>query len=106
MVELTVSVVRSPTSGELVMYRVKDTGVGIAVDQQTRIFEAFTTGRQPPPATGARRRTGLGLSIVKQLVAVSGGSMALDSSLGRGSTFTVVMPVQFVTDSPEAAGGP
>lgn len=70
--------------------RVKDTGIGIASEHQKRVFERFYR------ADKARSRnsggTGLGLSIVKHIVESHGGSVALDSSLNLGSTFTVRIP--------------
>lgn len=73
------------------LLRVKDTGIGIASEHQKRVFERFYR------ADKARSRnsggTGLGLSIVKHIVESHGGSVALDSSLNQGSTFTVRIPV-------------
>jgi signal transduction histidine kinase len=70
---------------------VSDTGVGIAPEDQATIFEEF---RQ----VGADRTrrvegTGLGLSLVKRLVELHGGTVRLQSELGKGSTFTVRLPV-------------
>ncbi len=69
---------------------VSDTGPGIAPKAQTYIFEAFrqVEGDQANNHTGF----GLGLSIVKQLTNLMGGEVKLESELGRGSTFTVIMP--------------
>lgn len=75
--------------------KVADTGVGIARSDQDIIFEKF---RQGPSAIGkdALTRevsgTGLGLSIVKELCILLGGKISLDSQVGKGSTFTVVIP--------------
>lgn len=69
--------------------RVSDTGVGIAEHHLTQIFEPFwqvdETQRQREGGTG------LGLSVVQRLVRLLGGDMAVESELGRGSTFTVVL---------------
>ena len=69
---------------------VSDTGPGIPPEAQTYIFEAFrqVEGDQANNHTGF----GLGLSIVKQLATLMGGEVKLESELGRGSTFTVIMP--------------
>jgi signal transduction histidine kinase len=70
---------------------VADTGIGIDPLDLDRIFEEFDRGRLTDE--GTHRGTGLGLAIVKRLVEVSGGSVAVDSTIGKGSTFTVTLPV-------------
>ncbi|MCS6994956.1 MAG: PAS domain S-box protein [Anaerolineales bacterium] len=72
--------------------RVSDTGAGIPKEAQEYIFDAF---RQVDNAiTRNNRGTGLGLSITKQLVELMGGRIQLESEVGRGSTFTVILPLQ------------
>lgn len=80
---------------------VKDTGIGIARDQQQRIFEAFTQS-----AGQSNRKyggTGLGLAITQRLTQIMGGTITLQSQLGQGSLFTFVFPevlsVQAVEES-------
>ncbi len=69
---------------------VKDTGDGIPIEQQERIFEPFVTGisteRRP-------KGVGLGLSITRRLVALHRGTMTIDSQPGQGSTFHVYLPL-------------
>ncbi|MBS4062618.1 MAG: PAS domain S-box protein, partial [Bacteroidetes bacterium] len=73
--------------------RISDTGTGIPKEAREYIFEPF---RQVDNAiTHYNRGTGLGLSITKQLVELMGGHISLESEVGRGSTFTVILPIVF-----------
>ena len=87
-----------PVQDERVAFAVIDTGPGIGRDEQLRIFERFT--QLDSSYTRRYRGTGLGLSIVKELTALLGGTVSVDSEVGRGSTFTVVLPA----DSSAAEG--
>ena len=71
--------------------QVIDTGRGIAPDEQSLVFEAFQQGSTQ--AAGRYKGLGLGLSIVKQLVTLMGGEVKLESQVGRGTTFTIVLPL-------------
>jgi CheY-like chemotaxis protein/anti-sigma regulatory factor (Ser/Thr protein kinase) len=73
-----------------IVVTVRDTGIGIAESEQERIFDAFQQGgRKPSSAEG----TGLGLTLTKRMVELHGGRISVDSRVGEGSTFTVVLPV-------------
>ena len=71
---------------------VADTGIGIESADIDRIFEEFDRGRLT--SDGKYRGTGLGLAIVKKLVDVLGGSIAVESEAGKGSTFIVTFPLR------------
>ena len=69
---------------------VTDTGIGIAAEDQSRIFEEF---RQAGDRAGrAIEGTGLGLSLAKRFIELHGGTIRVDSQLGRGSAFTFTLP--------------
>jgi signal transduction histidine kinase len=70
---------------------VADTGIGIDNADLARIFEEFDRGRLA--SEGQYHGTGLGLAIVKRLVDLLGGSVAVESEVGKGSIFTVTIPV-------------
>jgi len=70
---------------------VSDTGPGIAVEEQEKIFEEFH--QTDNSATRTKSGTGLGLSIAKHIVEMHGGHVSVQSTLGIGSTFRVVIPV-------------
>ena len=79
---------------------VEDSGIGIAPDKHSHIFEAFASA--DPAQSALRGGTGLGLNVVRELVSLMGGSIKLDSSLGMGSTFTVELVVEKAENAAEA----
>jgi two-component system, sensor histidine kinase and response regulator len=94
--------VRLGSEGGQVVLAVSDTGVGIPAADQERIFERFyrtaIVRRQEIPGTG------LGLTITKAIVAAHNGTIAVESADGRGSTFTIRLPLLRVpaTDTEES----
>jgi signal transduction histidine kinase/DNA-binding response OmpR family regulator len=75
---------------------VSDTGIGIPQEEQATIFEEFRQGEAVEHR--GRGGTGLGLAIVKKLAAVLGGTVEIESVAGRGSRFTVILPLQIPQD--------
>ena len=72
---------------------VSDTGIGIAPEDRTQLFDRLGHGR-PDVITTAERGTGLGLPIVKGLVEMHGGRVKLESELGQGTRITVIFPAE------------
>ena len=70
---------------------VQDTGIGIAADDQERIFEEFQQATHQTEKS--REGTGLGLSLSKRMVELHGGTISVESAPGKGSTFTVALPL-------------
>ncbi|WAL60496.1 sensor histidine kinase [Thermocoleostomius sinensis] len=79
----------SAVVGKEVHFWVRDTGEGIDLDQQKRIFERFVRLNRADRSSSG---TGLGLSIVSAIARAHGGRIELVSAPGRGSTFTIVLP--------------
>jgi len=86
-------------------FEVEDTGVGIPAELQACIFEPFVQEGKPAAQLGG---TGLGLTITRHYVEMMNGTLELESTPGRGSRFTVEMPVEVAEESgvsPAEAGG-
>jgi signal transduction histidine kinase len=73
-----------------VRFSVADTGIGIAPENQSRIFQDFV--QVDGPVQRRVRGTGLGLPLTRKLAALLGGRVDMESTVGKGSTFSVVIP--------------
>lgn len=81
-------------------FKVCDTGIGMPPEAPSYIFEPF---RQVDGAESRRfKGTGLGLAITKRFVDYMGGSIAVETELGKGSTFTIVLPRVVSSEKPTA----
>jgi PAS domain S-box-containing protein len=89
---IEISVQSGREAPETVSIAVTDTGIGIAPEHHERIFEDFRQVDDSP--TRQYGGTGLGLAISRRLAAALGGRIAIRSSLGHGSTFTLTIPVE------------
>jgi signal transduction histidine kinase len=92
--------VRVGCEGNLFTIAVKDTGIGIPADKLDAIFEKFT--QVDGSMTRTYGGTGLGLTIVRELVELMGGKVGVESRLGQGSTFRVMLPLPGVGVEPTA----
>jgi signal transduction histidine kinase len=79
---------------------VSDTGIGIAQEDIGHIFERFY--RADPARSRAAGGCGLGLALVEWIVHAHRGKVTVESQVGRGSTFTVVLPLEAATEIPSA----
>jgi PAS domain S-box-containing protein len=89
-------VTRTSEGGDAIV-EVRDTGGGIAKENLPHIFDAFFTTK--PVGVG----TGLGLAICQKIVTSFGGRVEVESEVGAGSTFRVVLPAAHATDAPDAS---
>jgi len=78
--------------GSRALLRVRDTGPGISPAERAMIFEEY---KQAGEESVRRRGTGLGLAIARRLVLMHGGLITVESALGKGSTFTVTLPLWY-----------
>jgi len=86
--------VRAKADG--VEFSVADTGIGIHPEDRERIFEVFFQSSRAHPPSSRPVGTGLGLAICKEIVEHYGGSIRVESELGRGSVFTFNLPCSLV----------
>jgi two-component system, sensor histidine kinase and response regulator len=104
--QVVVSVSTLPAEHDtLLALRVTDTGIGISRERQEQVFDAF---QQADNSTTRRfGGSGLGLTICKELTSLMGGHLTLESELGVGSTFAVLLPLREAErESPQLAASP
>ena len=94
--------VEARTMNDLVEIWVNDSGIGIAKEDQDKVFQRFT--QIDSSATRSQGGTGLGLAIVKELVELHGGSIRVQSKLGKGSSFIFTVPITTKPADPLSAG--
>jgi len=93
--------VRLLQGGDQVQIQVSDTGIGIALEEHGRIFERFY--QVDGSATRRYSGLGLGLAVVKEVVEAHGGRVNVESEVGKGSVFTISLPV-VRNEQPAGAG--
>ena len=92
--------VHSRVNGKKAIIEVKDDGIGIPEEDQQHLFSSFFRGRNAQNIQG----TGLGLHIVKRYTDLLGGAIELQSTVGRGTTITLSIPVNKETDGEKDPG--
>jgi|GEM_PF-4886847 len=97
---IRVKVIENQADAALLRFEVSDSGVGIAMDAQARIFEVFS--QADISTTRKYGGTGLGLTISKQLTEMLGGKIGLESEVGKGSTFWFTACLKKCSPSSEA----
>ena len=100
-VALSIDLVDRTDSQAMLKFAVQDNGIGIAPENQAKIFSGFTQAE----ASTTRRfgGTGLGLAISQRLIELMGGKLELQSALGRGSRFYFTLTLPLVADEPAVA---
>ncbi|NEQ27780.1 MAG: HAMP domain-containing histidine kinase, partial [Microcoleus sp. SIO2G3] len=84
---VTLELVGKPAA---IVFRVRDSGIGIPIEDQPRLFDAFFRAQN----VGSTPGTGLGLAIAKQAIDLHGGAIEVESIANLGTTFTVTLPVE------------
>ncbi len=85
--------------GERLVFEVHDSGIGISNEQLPKLFDRFY--QVDDTATRAYEGTGIGLSLVKELIDLMDGIITVESKVGKGSIFKVSIPISIVSASPE-----
>jgi signal transduction histidine kinase len=98
------SLVGAPQGGQTwIALQIADSGIGIAPADLVRVFEEFEQVNAGPRGDSMQRGTGLGLPISRRLARLLGGDITIESELGKGSTFTVWIPVDSADLGPRTA---
>lgn len=88
--EIKLSVEMMDAENSEVLIKVKDSGMGIPKEEQSRIFEVFY---QSNYSVSNQHGSGIGLSLTKELVELHGGKITVESEVGKGSSFSVIIPI-------------
>jgi PAS domain S-box-containing protein len=89
--------VEADNRDQTISFRVKDTGIGIAPEDMGKLFQAFV--QVDSSLTRNYSGTGLGLALVRRIAELHGGSVTLESEVGKGSCFTVILPLKLALNN-------
>ena len=97
-VAISVHIARNDDDGKELLFSVSDTGIGIPLESQGRLFQSFT--QVDSTTTRKYGGTGLGLAISKRLAEMMGGRLWMESEPGHGSTFSFTLPAEWIATGP------
>ena len=92
--------IKIDSNAKMLSIAVADTGIGIPADKQDKIFERFF--QTDLPKSMVNQGSGIGLSITREFVRIHGGTISLESEPGKGSTFTVQLPIAEISQGVHA----
>jgi signal transduction histidine kinase len=91
--------VRARADEKRVEISISDSGIGMDADDLPKLFQPYYRARSATGIAG----TGIGLNVVKQVVELHGGTVEVTSELGKGTTFTILLPIEFLLSDQQVA---
>jgi signal transduction histidine kinase len=91
--------VRARADEKTVEIAISDSGIGMDAEDLPKLFQPYYRARSATGIAG----TGIGLNVVKQVVELHGGTVEVTSELGKGTTFTILLPIEFLLSDQQVA---